>query len=74
MVKLFCACDYSGSMILNQLQAIQFDIHIWSCQQVVQVVKFAGYEGFCQTGSYFTEWTKADVLRPTDVLDLLIHA
>ena len=45
MVKLFCACDYSGSMILNQLQAIQFGIHIWSCQQAIQVVKFAGYEG-----------------------------
>ena len=24
MVKLSCACDYSGSVILNQLQAIQF--------------------------------------------------
>ena len=29
MVKLFCACDYSCSMILNQLQAIQFGIHIY---------------------------------------------
>ena len=45
MVKLFCACDYSGRMILNQLQAIQFGFHIWAYQQVVQVVKFGGYEG-----------------------------
>ena len=43
MVKT--ACDYFGSMILNQLQVIQFGIHIWCYQQAVQVVRFAGYEG-----------------------------
>ena len=34
----FCACDCPGSMILNQLQAIQFGVDIWSWHQAVDIM------------------------------------